>query len=294
MINSMTGYGCAEGNIDDVFYIVEIRSVNSRYFRAKVKLPEMMTFLEGDVEKLVREMLTRGMVTCAIRPKAAAAEDLFDIDQSALQRYLDVLGTLKESARLDGPVDVVHLLSLPGVLTPAVADKDRREKLREKILDIVRDAAEQVRQMRAAEGAALAAELQIYCEAIKGALERIGSQSDTVLQQYHTKLKKRVDELLAQGTVKLDEASVAREVAVFAERSDITEELARLRSHLQRFTECCSQAGQAGRRLDFITQEMLREANTIASKACDTQIVDIVVDIKCNIDRIKEQVQNIE
>ena len=114
------------------------------------------------------------------------------------------------------------------------------------------------------------------------------------MQEYHKKLKKRVGELLAGAKLKLDEETLAREVAIFADRSDISEEIARLESHLQQFADSCESDGQAGRKLDFISQEMLREANTIASKASDTEIIRLVVEIKCRIDRIKEQVQNVE
>jgi uncharacterized protein (TIGR00255 family) len=130
--------------------------------------------------------------------------------------------------------------------------------------------------------------------AIQKDLRKIRARCDVVLKQYAKKLKQRVDALLAQAKLKLDKETLAREVAVFADRSDISEELARLDSHLQQFVQCCQSNDQAGRRLDFISQEMLREANTIASKASDTEIVRCVVDMKCRIDRIKEQVQNVE
>jgi len=125
-------------------------------------------------------------------------------------------------------------------------------------------------------------------------MQKIQARCDVVLKQYAKKLKQRIDELLAQARLTLDEEALAREVAVFADRSDISEEIARLDSHLQQFTQSCEANTQAGRRLDFISQEMLREANTIASKASDTEIARRVVDMKCQIDRIKEQVQNIE
>ena len=125
-------------------------------------------------------------------------------------------------------------------------------------------------------------------------LEQISDRCDVGPREYAEKLKRRVDKLLEQAELKLDEETLAREVAVFAERSDISEEVARLYSHMQQFEQCCQADNQAGRRLDFISQEMLREANTIASKACDIEITRHVVDIKCQIDRIKEQVQNVE
>ena len=136
--------------------------------------------------------------------------------------------------------------------------------------------------------------LDNHCKAIKQDLKQIRTRSDAVLRGYQKRLKKRVDELLADAKLKLDKETLAREVAIFAERSDISEEIARLDSHLQQFVESCKSDTQAGRRLDFISQEMLREANTIASKAYNTEVISCVVDIKCRIDRIKEQVQNIE
>ena len=148
--------------------------------------------------------------------------------------------------------------------------------------------------MRATEGTALVADLNGHCEVIKQDLDKIRERSDVVPQEYAKKLRKRIDSLLASAKLKLDEETLVREVAVFADRADISEEIARLDSHLQQFTESCQSDAAAGRRLDFITQEMLRETNTIASKASDSEITRCMVDIKCRIDRIKEQVQNIE
>jgi len=136
--------------------------------------------------------------------------------------------------------------------------------------------------------------LSSHCQAIRKDLEQIRARSAVVLQEYAKRLRKRVDELLAEAKLKLDEETVSREVAILADKSDISEEIARLDSHLARFAESCQANDQTGRRLDFISQEMLREANTIASKASDAMIIHWVVDIKCRIDRIKEQVQNVE
>jgi uncharacterized protein (TIGR00255 family) len=148
--------------------------------------------------------------------------------------------------------------------------------------------------MRAAEGGSLEADLKNHCQAISEDLERIRSRGAAVLHEYAIRLRKRVDGLLAEAKLKLDEETLAREVAILADRSDISEEIARLDSHLEQFIQSCHSNDQAGRRLDFISQEMLREANTIASKASDAEIIRSVVDMKCRIDRIKEQVQNIE
>ncbi len=294
MISSMTGYGCAQGQLDGVTYVVELRSVNSRYFKSRIRLPETLVFLEEGIERFLQNNLSRGTVNCVIRLRNAPAGTLFDIDEAALARYLEILERAASSIDIKCPIDIAGLLALPGIVQPAGADPAGAERLKKKILAITGEAIAQVRQMRAAEGTALAADLAVQCEAINQHLAEIRSRSQDIKQEYHKKLRGRVDEMLADGKIKLDESTLAREVAVFADRSDISEEITRLDSHLKRFTESCRADGQAGRRLDFIAQEMLREANTIASKASETEIINHVVDIKCRIDRIKEQVQNIE
>ncbi len=290
----MTGYGDAEGQLNGVTYTVEIKTVNNRYLKANMKLPETVAFLEEAIEKLLRRNLSRGTVNYVLRLKNAPANVLFDIDEPALQTLMERLNRIASSANINCPIDIGGLLNLPGILEPASPDEKVAKKIKKTVLDISQEAIEKLKQMRAAEGTALEADLKKHCSAIKQDLERICARSEVVLQRYSERIKKRVNELLASAKLKLDEETLAREVAVFAERSDISEEIARLDSHLQQLLDGCEANDQAGRRLDFISQEMLREANTIASKASDTEITNCVVDIKCRIDRIKEQVQNVE
>ncbi|MHC4259989.1 MAG: YicC/YloC family endoribonuclease, partial [Planctomycetota bacterium] len=219
---------------------------------------------------------------------------LYDIDEHALQAYMEKLDRVVSSAGIKSQIDIGGLLDLPGVVQPLLPDEKEAEEVRQTVLKVTQEAVDRLKQMRAAEGAALAADLQSHCDAIRQDLERVRARTGTVLQDYQRKLKKRVNELLADAKLKLDEEVLAREVAVFAERSDISEEIARLESHLEQFTQTCRADEQVGRRLDFISQEMLREANTIASKALDSEISQCVVDVKCHVDRIKEQVQNAE
>jgi len=289
----MTGFGDGQGQFNGVTYAVEIRAVNNRYFKAKIKLPESLAFLEEYIEKVLRENLSRGMVNYVLRLKNVPAEALFEIDEKALRVYIERLGRLGSCSDTKCQIDIGSLLSLPGIVTLASPDEQTAKQIKKMVLKVTEQAIGKVQQMRQAEGAALAADLDGRCEAIRKTLKQIHARSEVVLQEYQKKLRKRADGLLAEAKLKLDEETVAREVAVFAERSDISEEIARLGSHLQQFTQSCQADKQAGRKLDFITQEMLREANTIASKACDTEIVNCVVEIKCQIDRIKEQVQNI-
>ncbi|MHC4487927.1 MAG: YicC/YloC family endoribonuclease [Planctomycetota bacterium] len=294
MINSMTGYGGAQGEINGVNYVVEVKAVNNRYFKTIIRLPELAAFLEEDIERLLRKNLSRGTVNYALRLKDVSANALFDIDEAALKAIVEKLSRVGSSVDINGAIDIGSLLTLPGVIQPTSPDEEMAEQIKEVVLKISQEAIDKLKQMRAAEGNFLEADLKKRCGAIEQDLERIRARGAAVLQEYAKRLKKRVDELLAHAELKLDEEILAREVAIFADRSDISEEIARLDSHLQQFAQSCQANGQAGRKLDFISQEMLREANTIASKASDTEITRWVVDIKCQIDRIKEQVQNVE
>ncbi len=294
MIKSMTGYGSAQGQLDDTTYVVEIRTLNSRYLKTRIKLPDSLAFLEEDVERFLHTKLSRGTVNYVLRLENVPANALFNIDEQALQTYTEQLARIASSANINCPIDIGGLLNLPGIVHPISPDEKKASKIRDKVLKITQAATDKLNQMRTAEGKALAADMKGHCKAIKENLAKIRDRSDTVITEHRDKLKKKIDKLLENASLELDEATLAREVAVFAEKSDVCEEIARLESHLRQFTNSCRTDGQAGRRLDFLSQEMLREANTIASKAGDTEIIHVVVDIKCSIDRIKEQVQNIE
>jgi uncharacterized protein (TIGR00255 family) len=290
----MTGYGNAEGRLSGITYAVEISTVNNRYFKATVRLPEALGLLEGDIEKYLRQEVQRGTVNYVLRQKGAPAEALFEINEKALATLMKRLSRINPAGGITRELDLGGLLALPGILSPAVPNAEAANRIRRKVLAITKQAIKGLKAMRATEGAALAADLEQNCKAIKTKLERIRRFSAAGPQQYAEKLKKRVDEMLSTAKLKLNDETVAREVAVFADRADIAEEIARLDSHLVQFTKALKANQQAGRKLDFICQEMLREANTIGSKASDADIVHLVVDIKCRIDRIKEQVQNVE
>jgi uncharacterized protein (TIGR00255 family) len=290
----MTGYGEAQGETDGINYAVEVKAVNNRYLKTIVKLPDILAFLEENIERLLRDNLARGTVNYVLRCKDVSANTLFDIDESALQAIVEKLGRIKPSAEMARSIDIGSLLNLPGIIRPMQPDEETAERMKLAILKTSKEAIAQLKEMRAAEGAALQADLNEHCSEIQESLGQIRRRSGVVVQEYARKLKKRVDDLLAHAELKLDEEALAREVAILADRSDISEEIARLDSHLQQFATACGGDDQAGRRLDFISQEMLREANTIASKSSDAEITRTVVDIKCRVDRIKEQVQNIE
>jgi uncharacterized protein (TIGR00255 family) len=294
MLNSMTGYGEAADEFDGVSYAVEIKAVNNRYLKTIVKLPEGTAFLEDEVDKELRRHLSRGTINYVLRLKAVAENALFEIDEAALRSVVTKLNAIGASTGVKGTIDLASLLALPGMVQPILPDEEQSARIKEFVLRLTARALDKLERMREAEGVFLEADLKKHCDAIHKQLETIQACSGSVTQDYARKLRKRVDELLAEAKLKLDEQTLAREVAILADRSDISEEIARLDAHLQQFAQICQTEGEAGRRLDFLSQEMLREANTVASKAGDAQIARCVVDIKCLIERLKEQIQNVE
>lgn len=297
MINSMTGFGRICREIDGTSYVVEIKTVNNRYFKVSARLPETAAFLEDEIEKLLRENIYRGTVNYNLRYKSIIGESMLDIDTNALSGMLNQLNNISLPQKSDGgqlKVDIGALLSLPGIVRPIEPDEQQSRKIRDAVLEVTAQVIESVKKMRAVEGANLAADLKNNCRQIEQNLAEISSRAPIVVKSYQDKLKSRIDALLESAQTEIDKDSLAKEVAFFADRCDIAEETVRLSSHLEQFLNICENEDRAGRKLDFLTQEMLREANTIASKASNAEIAHYVVEIKSRIDRIKEQVQNIE
>jgi uncharacterized protein (TIGR00255 family) len=294
MLNSMTGYGGADGVLEGVSYAVEIKGVNNRYLKTIIKLPDGCAFLEDGIDKELRGSLSRGTINCVLRIKSVSANALFEIDEVALRSVVARLNEVSVSVAAKGQIDLASLLVLPGIVRPVLPDEQTSEKIRELVVRLTRQALDRLKGMRETEGKFLEADLMGHCDAMARELEMVRQRSNSVVTEYAKRLRKRVDELLAEAKLRLDEETLSREVAILADRSDISEEIARLDAHLQQFRQICRMEGQAGRRLDFLSQEMLREANTVASKAADAQIARSVVDVKCLIERIKEQIQNVE
>jgi len=293
VIQSMTGYGEGQHAEEGVSYTLELRSVNNRYFKASIKLPESLQFLEIPVDKLLRSRLGRGSITYTLRLRSNTSGATCEINTEALQWYLDRLGQVDSSDRAVS-VDMAAILMLPGVCQPRHMDEQTKSKQWQIVQQLTDQALARLVVMRREEGKALRADLLGHCQNIRERLEIIAQRGPSVVQEYHQRLARRVEELTAAAQLKLDQADLAREVAVFAERCDIAEELARLSNHLDRFAALCDSNDHAGRRLDFLAQEMLREANTIGSKGNDMEISRQIVEVKSSVDRLKEQVQNVE
>lgn len=294
MIRSMTGFGQAQGSIGGTLYAVEMRSLNSRYFKAIIRLPELWSSFEATLERRLHERLRRGNIHLTVRMKGPSADVAHHVNIPALERYIEQLEIVRpDQADLAMRLDLGSLLLLPGVCTPPVLDQANQQAQAE-LTALVDKAIDSLLAMRTDEGKTIIADLQGNCAVIENFLAGIADRAPLVIQDYYQRLKRRVEELAGSAELTLSEQDLAKEVAVFAERCDIAEEISRLRSHLSQFRAMAGADDQSGRKLEFITQEMLREANTLAAKANDVKIGMAVVEIKTAIDRIKEQTQNVE
>lgn len=293
MIVSMTGFGDATTESGGTHYAVEIRSLNNRYFKPVIKLPETISGLEPEVESMLREKLGRGSITFILKMRTDSAEAAYHINTEALKSYLEQLQTVKGLDRLV-TIDLASLVQLPGVCQEPTDESDEIQKHGATIRELTVRAIEKLNVMRAREGQTLFNELMRHVKVIAANLSEIGERAPSVVEDYHKRLSQRISQLLAKAELAVSQVDLIKEVAVFAERADIAEEVQRLSSHLGAFEQSCRQGEHAGRKLDFIAQEMLREANTIGSKANDAEIARRIVEIKGAIDRLKEQVQNVE
>ena len=292
MPRSMTGFGTAHAVEDGCRYTVEIRSVNGRFLKCVVRLPEALHGLEADIEQAVAGVLRRGSVTVVVRFVDESASAAADINMAALESYMDRLGPLAEKS--GQRLDIAQCVMLPGVIATDTAG-DQHQSARPTVLRLVQNACHDVESMRTREGEALSSDISQHLDAIEARLGKIRDRVPQVNDQFQERLRQRMEALLSQSDAEVREEDLMREVAIFAERSDIAEEVARLSAHIEQFREILSkQDDLIGRTLDFLAQEMLREANTIGSKCLDTDVGREIVCIKGEVDRVKEQVQNLE
>lgn len=296
MVRSMTGYGDASAQINGVHYFVEIRSLNNKYFKATIRLADSLQGLEAEIETRLREKVSRGTVTLNARCTDVSAAAAYEINTKALARYMEQLATLKGADGQPFKADLGQLLSLPGVLQPPGNEEELLEAARKAFQPLIEKALTNLLAMRAREGGVLVEDLRDQLKLISERLELVAQRAPVVIAEYETRLRTRIDTLFRDAGQRAEPVEVIREVASYAERTDIAEEIKRLGAHVDQFRELLAKADgkPIGRTLDFLTQEMLREANTIVSKSPDAAISRSTVEIKGAIDRIKEQVQNLE
>ena len=294
MVRSMTGFGAASAEVDGAHFVVEVRSVNNRYFKALIRLPEALQGLEPEIESVLARRLTRGSVTVNVRFSDTSAKAAARINAAALQNYLDQLMEVPALAHEAARIDLGAMLALPGVIL-SDAGQERLDQARQVLLRLTDEACDKVETMREREGETLHGDLRKHCSLIADHLSVIGERAPVVIELYEQRLRQRMESMLKETGTAVRDEDLLREVAVFSERSDISEEINRLQGHLEQFNEITDGGDHApaGRTLDFLSQEMLREANTIGSKCLDVEVSRRIVEIKGAIDRLKEQAQNV-
>ncbi len=289
----MTGFGEARRQDNDLSVSVEVRAINNRHFKLTARLGEGYSALESLVEGVVRQHIHRGTVQVNLWVQRQGAADQFRVNEAVLAGYFQQLSAIQKRFHNADAVPIGDLLALPGVVDEPKVNVDAMADWPQ-IEPVLKEALAQLGKMRSTEGAAMASDLSINLDQMATELTAIGRRAPLVVEAYRARLTERLTKLLAEFDVTTQPADIIREVGLFAERSDISEEIVRLNSHIDQFRACMKQKESMGRKLDFVTQEMFRETNTIGSKSADVEISQRVVEIKTAVERIREMVQNVE
>lgn len=292
MIKSMTGYGRAVETVNGREFTVEIRSVNNRYLDCTVKLPRAVSFAEDAVKQAVKTAVSRGKVDVYISMKSESAEDTtISLNKVVLEGYLAAMEQMVREYPVTNDISVSLLSKMPEVFTLERSEVDEQQ-LQQDLLQAVGVALNNYDAMRSTEGVALDGDLRKRGQAILEMVAQVEAGNTQTVVDYRTRLENKLREVLASANI--DESRILTEAAIFADKVAVDEETVRLRSHLQQMNTMLDGGGAVGRKLDFLLQEMNREANTIGSKCTDVRLARIVVDIKAELEKIREQTQNIE
>ena len=296
MIKSMTGFGRGEYADETGKVTVEIRAVNHRYLDISVKMPRRYSFAEEAIKAAIKEKLSRGKVEVNVSIDNAGKSDSdVKLDADLAAKYYDALSTLRDSFEFgeESKVSLSLLARMPDVIKTSAAEEDE-ETMTQRLVSAARKATDDISAMRETEGAKLAADLEARAGIVSDIRARIEKRAPEIEKEYAAKFKARVEELL-DGVYEVPEERIALEAAIFADKANITEELVRLDSHVSQLRAFLKTDGEAiGKKIDFLIQEMNREANTIGSKSNDREITSMMLDLKAEIEKIREQVQNIE
>ncbi len=292
MIKSMTGYGRAVQTRNGREFTVEIRSVNNRYLDCSVKLPRSVSFAEEAVKQAVKAGVSRGKVDVFISIKSDSGDEAkVSLNTTVLEEYLAAMHRMVEEFGVKDDISVSTVSRLPEVFTVEKPQVDE-DLLKGDLVAVVNQALESYNAMRAVEGAALDADLRSRGNTILELVGQVEAGNGKTVSDYRTRLTNKLKEVLANTAI--DESRILTEAAIFADKVAVDEETVRLRSHLKQMNTMLTNGGAMGRKLDFLLQEMNREANTIGSKCTDVNLARIVVDIKAELEKIREQTQNIE
>jgi uncharacterized protein (TIGR00255 family) len=294
MLLSMTGFGEAHCQRDGLVVVAEVRTINNRYLKVSIRAGEGYAALEPQIEDLLRQSIRRGTVQVSLRVTRRSTPGMYRINADVLAQYRQQLHAVAAQWQQAVDVPVESLLLLPGVVDDQAAAFCDVEADWPAIGEALTAALASLAQMRSDEGRAMAADLAANCRTIAIGLDDIERRAPAMIDGYRKRLEERLNKALAEYGVSMNAGDLVKEVALFVDRSDISEEIVRLRSHLDQFASTLELPESAGRKLEFLTQEMFREANTIGSKANDVEISKSVIEIKTAIERIREMIQNVE
>lgn len=292
---SMTGFGDSRWQSPSLTIAVEMRAVNNRFLKVSIKSPDAYQFLETEIERTIRESLKRGSIFVQLYIRREPKPEDYQINLIALEAFLNQLEKVTAQRQQSTNIDLAALLAVPGVITEsetiAHRDVDEDWKL---VGPVLKEALSKLQAMRTEEGRKMADELRGQAELIAGELVKVKERAPFVVVEYRKRLNDKLQSILSEQSIVHDPANLVKEVAVFADRTDINEEVVRLGSHIEQFQAFLLEQESPGRKLDFLIQEMNREVNTIGSKANDVTITRNVVEMKAAIEKMRELIQNVE
>lgn len=288
MIKSMTSFGRASMEIDAREYLVEIKTVNHKYNDINIKINRNLSYLEDNIRKLVLEYISRGKIEVYVEANDYSEEGKeIKINKDLIHSYVKELNEIAEENNITNDISIMQILKLPDTLKI----KSGNDIMEQEVLQCTRQALENLIEMRTIEGNKISQDIQTRIQNIEDKIETIETQSDGLVEKYREKLKERISEICKET---IDEGRLAQEVVIYADKTSIQEELTRLKSHCNQFRKTLELDRNIGKKLDFIIQEMNREINTIGSKANCLDITNSVIEVKTEIEDIREQIQNIE
>ncbi|MCA8994901.1 MAG: YicC family protein [Planctomycetaceae bacterium] len=293
MLLSMTGHGDACGQNDLISVSIEIRSVNNRHLKVSFRCPDAFLALESQVEKVIRTRVNRGSMNVSLYVQRLDKKQLNQLQTDVLEGYWEQLRSVGSRIGMTPADNLAQLLSLPGVVNEGSA-KLLQEHDWPLVESVLNEAVERLQEFRAQEGANMVAELRELGGQIEQFVDDIQTRAPSVVSEYRERLKTRLADLTRGSDIQWDDKDLLREMSLFADRCDITEELSRLRSHLKQYDGLLVSEASSGRKLDFLCQEFFREVNTIGSKANDAAVSHLVLEAKAVIEKIREIVQNVE
>ncbi len=293
MAISMTGFGRGEYKDDNYQFLVECKTINHKYADINIRLPRKLSFLEDKARILIKDYVKRGRVDLYIKLDLLGSEDVnLKFDEQLASQYVNILNQIKSKFDLIDDVSVMNIAKFPEVVKTEEKEEDE-DALWSMFKVALENSLVKLKEMRTEEGEKLAQDVIMRCDLLKNYIEEIEKYSYNVVIDYKEKLNNRINEILENPSI-VDENRLAQEVAIYADKSSITEEIVRFRSHIEQLKKTVVKNDSIGRKIDFLIQEMNRETNTIGSKSSDLNITNLVVEVKSELEKIREQIQNIE